>query len=294
MFNSALPYLARNTVRETATLVSFLAELSCAVRDAEVPISIAEPFFSQLIKSTVSNLSLRLLQPDQSAPKEPHWWQDSWRQKEHPTSIYKDKLGGRISRLYCLCRTRGLDTEAKSILAWLDREAESAHVAVFPFVLIPFMKALRPIHQETGVAVSAEMQETCVSITTKLSQRCIGPEPQMPADWCRPPITCPGKEKDCKICGKVNEFLGQPGQKEKQFNNKEWAHLPYYSVPYYSRKGDDLVKNNFEWDSQHREWADRLRQVQIAMPAFETVKDLYGDRWEEVKRMIWSRKADFK
>ncbi|KAL8909958.1 MAG: hypothetical protein Q9171_004724 [Xanthocarpia ochracea] len=261
-----LPYVVGNTTLETTTLVSFLTELSSAVRDAEVPISIAEPFFNQLIKPTVSNLSLQLLKPDQSAPKEPHWWRDTWR-KEHPSSIYKDKLGGRISRLYCLCRTRGLDTEAKGILTWLEREADSAHVAVFPFVLVPFMETLRPVHQETGVAISAEVQETCVSITIKLSKRCIGPEPQKPVDWRRPPITCPSNAKGCVICAKMNAFLGKPDQHEETFDSNVSA----------------LCAILFQ-----------VGEARFAMPAFDTVKDFYGDRWEEVNGMIWSRKANFK
>ena len=281
-----LPYVARNTTLETATLVAFLAELSSAVRDGEVPISIAEPFLNQLIKSTVSNLSLRLLKPDLSAPKEPHWWKDTWR-KEHPWSMYKDKLGGRVSRLYCLCRTRGLDTEAKCILTWLEREADSAHVAVFPLVLIPFMEALR-------AAVSAEVQQTCVSITIKLSKRCIGPEPQKPVDWRRPPITCPDEAKDCKFCAKVNAFLGEPDRQEETFDEIVSVHLRWFSLRNCSRNGDNFVKTSWEWESQHREWAERLREVQLAVPAFHTVKDIYGDSWEEVKGMIWSRKADFK
>ncbi|KAL8861906.1 MAG: hypothetical protein Q9178_001775 [Gyalolechia marmorata] len=287
-----LPYVAGNTTLETTTLVSFLTELSSAVRDAEVPISIAEPFFNQLIKPTVSNLSLPLLKHDQSAPKEPHWWRDTWR-KGHPSSIYKDRLGGRISRLYCLCRTRGLDTEAKGILTWLEREADSAHVAAFPFVLVPFMEALGPVHQETGVAISAEVQETCVSITIKLSKRCIGPEPQKPVDWRRPPITCPSNAKDCEICAKMNAFLGKPDQHEETFDGNVSAHLRYCFSVDYSRVGDKFVKTSKEWESQHHEWADRVGEARFAMPAFSTVKDFYGDRWEEVKGMIWSRKAEF-
>ena len=40
--------------------------------------------------------------------------------------------------------------------------------------------------------------------------------------------------------------------------------------------------------------ADPLREAQLEMPAFNTVKDLYGDRWEEVNGVIQSWKADFK
>lgn len=181
--------MIRNT-SGTDALVAFLAELSIAVRDGNVASSTAEPFFSQLIKPTISILALPLLKPGDKTLKEPHWWAVNKDTADNGARKYKDRLGERISRLFCLCYTRGLHSEADSLLAWIKAEAEAAHIAVFPFVIIPLLGVLRSILIETGVSVSNEIQEPCVFITKKLDGRCIGPEPQKPVEWTRPCVEC--------------------------------------------------------------------------------------------------------
>ncbi|KAI4120997.1 MAG: hypothetical protein LQ338_006620 [Usnochroma carphineum] len=292
---SVLPYLIRNT-SETTALIAFVAGLSVAVRDEKVAVSTADPFFNQLIKPLISSLSLELLQPSQDCPKEPSWW-TTWKDTSNGARKYEAHLGQQISRLFCLCRTRGLDVEAGSLLTWLDHEAGTAHIAVFPFVLVPFLKVFRSMLEKTGLTVSPEIQDTCVSITTKLNNRCIGLEPQKPVDWSRAPVKCKAKKDACEICARVNAFLEDPVRTEETVSSNEANHLPY-TMPgagwrYVSLPGGGkLVKDIAEWTSQHYAWASRLGEVQRSMPPFHLVKDLYGDKWHEIKGMIWTRKAE--
>ncbi|KAL8831437.1 MAG: hypothetical protein Q9170_005286 [Blastenia crenularia] len=293
---NVLPYLTRNTTA-TTMLVAFLAGLSVAVNDGKLLTGTAEPFFGKLIIPTVSGPSLHLLRPTANSPKEPCWWSlPSWQARENPASQYQEHLGEEISRFYCLCCTRGLDQQSNSILAWLDREAQDAHVAVFPYVLIPFLRALRALLEENGVAISTGVQDTCVSITTKLHHRCIGPAPQKPSNWSRGPIKCRAEKEYCEICAKVNAFLKDARQTEEVFDKKEWDHLPY-NIPdtdfkYISGFGSGvrLVKNTREWDDKYRAWKERLVAVRKALSPVSAIKGLYGGRWKEIEELVWTTK----
>ena len=279
--SSVLPFLNKD-VSATATLVAFLAEMYIAVRDEHIPDKSANPFFETLLKPTASKLSLELLHPKQKT-QEPCWWDFS-----HPGRMYEPRLAEQVACFYCLCRLRGSNAEAGSLLAWLKEEADSAHVAIFPYLLLPLLKVFRSSLAKYNITVSAEIKETCVYIATKLQTRCVGLEPAKPSNWSREPKGC--KDPDCTLCPKLNVFLADPEKEEEIFVDNRDGHLRRqagYSLEIKYAGGSSLkiTKKDTKWESEHRRWQERFDSVRKKLPLFDAVKDLYGERCQELQSM---------
>ncbi|KAL8786275.1 MAG: hypothetical protein Q9213_002870 [Squamulea squamosa] len=190
----------------------------------------AEDLFDKLIPSAVSSLSLDCLH-DEKLPKDPCWWTF-----QHDSREYEANLGKQISHLYCLCRNTNLDMAAEAMLKWIYHEAEIAHSAVFPYVVLPFLNAYPKVLNDYNIAIIPEIQETFSSLTTKVTERCVGSEPIKPTNWSRDSINC---NEPNEICTKFNAFLVDPDKEEESF--------PEISIVLDAGSALDPEGNNRDW-----------------------------------------------
>ncbi|KAL8765527.1 MAG: hypothetical protein Q9209_007435 [Squamulea sp. 1 TL-2023] len=284
-----LPFLSGHT-SNTAFMIGVLADVSIKRRAGQIPDSVAEKFFKELIVSTISSLSLECLH-DQKLPKDPCWWTS-----EHGCQEHEKHLSEQISHLYYLCRSTDLDMAAKTMLKWLYHEAESAHVAIFPYVVIPFFNAYPKILDDYSISIILEIQETFSSLTIKVGERCVGSEPTKPLDWRQDTINC-GEPNEA--CNKFNAFLADPDKKEENFPTDfhcaKFTYINYdlnRSFPEgYNSNKVKVTKILRTWEVQHRLWQERLGGVRKELPPMETVKSLYGERWQRMQELLWARKA---
>lgn len=261
-------------------MVAFLADMYARTCEEHIPDSIANRFFNESIKVTVAELSLDHSNNKKGSQK-PYWWTGN-----HKFQEYEKDLGKRISRLYALCHKRGFTSEASCVLEWLDREAEIAHLAVFPYVLLPFLKSFRKILEESEIPITPEIVNLCISITTKLS------------DWSREPRDCKEPNEVCKI---YNAFLVDPDKAEETFADMPHCHLGFYenddvTLDYpdgISAKTRKFTKTTWTWKKQHSAWQDRLSSVKKSLPFTQEVKDLYGDRWDDMQTLIWTCRVSY-
>ncbi|KAL8763053.1 MAG: hypothetical protein Q9184_001080 [Pyrenodesmia sp. 2 TL-2023] len=285
-----LPFLASHT-SESATLVAILVEMSVASRNGIVPERISDQFFDTLISPTVSLLSLELLHPKQDA-KEPLWPGIDYFYS-HPSKQYEDRLGQQIAQFYCICRIKSLDEAARSTLAWLKKEATTAHVVVFPRIILPLLKTWLSTLEDYNLQPTPELQETCTFITKAMAERCLGPEPIKPTNWTRKPRDC--NDPSHEDCVKLNAFLTDPDREKETFEKIEH----YFSTYEHDVRNDEnyyswpktYIKTSSSWEQDFREWKERLDKIQRALPLFKIVKDLYGEGYLDVQGLLWQRKT---
>lgn len=265
-----MPFLNRFS-GETDVSVGFLADLSVAVCEGKVPSPTANQIFNESIKPAIPKLSLKLFRSE-NKQQEPCWQSEYYDKGQK----YKESFGQQISRFYCLCRARGFDTEASTILAWLGKEAEIAHITIFPYVLLPFLGSLNKTLKENNIPTSPEIHQVCISVTTKLHTRCLGPEPTKPTTWIREPEGC--NNPACESCAKLNRFLQNPTQETELFD-KEPEHWSEYTSDLECERPDGywapkriLKKTTCAWETKHREWVSRLREVKKRLPSADQVE----------------------
>ena len=121
----------------------------------------------------------------------------------------------------------------------------------------------------------------------------MGPEPIKPTSWSFEPKACASNVPDCAICRELNAFLIRSDKIEKVFSGSSYWHL----VDQLDRKYGDVSpatggrakvkKHHFEWKHAHRQWMSRFDAVYKSLPIGEAVKDLLGDKYEELTSMSW-------
>ena len=99
-----------------------------------------------------------------------------------------------------------------------------------------------------------------------------------------------GSNDSCAFCAQLNAFLENPARKEAMFDAECWSHFPYSTTGTVRScyPNNKLVKNNEPWRSQHSQWISRFREIQLVVLSFDAVKDLFGDDWEEMRRIVCS------
>ncbi|KAL8713124.1 MAG: hypothetical protein Q9220_002645 [cf. Caloplaca sp. 1 TL-2023] len=285
--NIILPWLNQHTLT-TPSVIGFLAELSIIIHREELPFSVIDPFLASLLKPTISKLSLDDLPP--SAPKvTPYWWAHDLRYQRHV--VYESRLGEQISHLYCLCRTKEYAAEASTILSWLVRESQDAHMNVFPTVLLPFLRTIGSVLKDHGLNMPTEVQSDSVSITRNLVDRSLTPEPKT-KDWKRGRTDCP--HPNCIFCSTFNPFLEDPETKEATFSEKHYAHLRNdYKCKF---EGDwqsvessyKFVKHAeaYEVKGKHASWQRGIDVMHKLLPSEDALKELYGGEYEEMMGLL--------
>ena len=121
----------------------------------------------------------------------------------------------------------------------------------------------------------------------------MGSEPTKPTSWSFEPKACERNMPDCAFCQELNAFLLQPDKIEQVFSENSYDHI---SDQVYGKYGATecatgyrarVIKQHLGWENDHRQWRSRFDNVYKCLPMGEVVKDLLGDRYEELISMSW-------
>ena len=126
-----------------------------------------------------------------------------------------------------------------------------------------------------------------------MQSRCVGSEPIKPTSWSFEPKTCESNVPDCAFCQELNAFLVQPDKIEEVFSKNSYRHIKdqldgEYGDVYCAPGGTArVIKQHREWRREHHQWKTKFDAVYKSLPVGKAVKDLLGDKYDELIEMSW-------
>ena len=289
--------LLKKYSKRTIVMISFVAEMFDACDRQEISSIITIQIFNDLVGSIIAAPSLSIFHPKQKS-QEPHWDPDqSTREciadKEY---VEKCKFAKKVAVFYQQCLSNGHDGNAASVLLWLESEADTANVCIFPSFIIPFLLALQETLDQHRLSINAAQQAACQKLILTFLNRCVGMEPGRPSEWYRdePPPSfyiyyhCSG----CTSCSTLKDFLNNPAQEIAYFDVEDdrWKHVEYCTnQPKAGYVNKWIMETNMvqvtKIDPKHTEWEERFEGVQSALKSLQSCRALLGDKYDELMEM---------
>ncbi|KAL9129633.1 MAG: hypothetical protein Q9217_001951 [Psora testacea] len=281
---SLLPALKKHHT-DTVALLPFLAKVTEAGRTGGLSSGTAIIIFECLVQPTASGLSFKAFH-SKGSYIEPAWYS----KPDYCDREQWENLAKHLAYFYCQCVSELFEEEARSVLAWLQVEADTANVRIFPRVIIPFLAIFLENLQTHGIPASAPLQSTCQHVIISLLHRCVGMEPAKPSTWTRKFKGC--YSSSCEACSKLRQFFEDPTKESAVFNttNLYYSHLQFYTSPHESAvdhaKGTlEVTKTNKDWEYEHKSWQTRFDDVRKVLGFLRSNRELLGERYEELASM---------
>jgi len=184
---------------------------------------------------------------------------------------------------------------AEQLLTILDREAFAADIAVFPTVLLPFLRSIQDLTRSNLDAdIGASLRSTFSNVVEQYVHRFVKQQPSQIENWSRSRMPC-----SCRDCIDLNIYLVSATQEVGHFpmdNNRRRhvhelldEHLPDCRHET-TRRGHPetlVVTKKGVAKLAHDAWLARCKEAYSELMRFdqELLKHVFGDRYDQIVQM---------